>query len=58
VSAGEHRLRVEYRPPRWKTLLALLGPLVLVALAVVERRVGGLVTLLSRVQRGFRVKPE
>jgi hypothetical protein len=52
VSAGEHRLRVEYRPPRWKSILAVLGPLLLVALAVAERRGGG------RLARGFRSQKE
>jgi hypothetical protein len=41
VSAGEHRLHVAYRPPRWKTLLAVLGPLALLVLAAAERRVVG-----------------
>ena len=45
LSAGEHHLRVAYRPPRWKTLLAILGPLALLALAAAERRV---VAMLDR----------
>ena len=52
VSAGEHHLRVQYRPPRWKTMLAVLGPLALVALAVVERRAG------AGAGWGFRLKKE
>jgi len=38
LSAGEHRLHIAYRPPRWKTLLAILGPLALLVLAATERR--------------------
>ena len=45
VGAGEHRVHVEYRPPRWKTVLAIVGPLALLAFAVAERRI---VALLER----------
>ena len=38
LSAGEHRLHIAYRPSRWKTLLAILGPLALLVLAATERR--------------------
>jgi hypothetical protein len=51
VTAGEHRLRVQYQPPRWKTILAMLGPLLLVALAVAERRGGGLLARVVRSQK-------
>jgi uncharacterized membrane protein YfhO len=61
VGAGEHRLRVEYRPPRWKTVLAILGPLALLALAVTERRVASvldrvLVPMDARVAAWARVR--